>query len=97
MGAGQVHRRRLPAQAHSPLSRIYAQSTGTDSGAHGHGSVAVAGGGADQAGFHMVVLCKVPIDLALVIELAKVEVGFYPINIFYYQQPVAACFRFWRH
>jgi GntR family transcriptional regulator/MocR family aminotransferase len=44
------------------------------------------------AGFHMVVLCKVPIDVPLVIELAKVEVGLYPINIFYYQQPLAGLF-----
>ena len=39
------------------------------------------------AGFHMVVLCKVPIDTALVIELArKVEVGLYSIEGFFYQQ-----------
>jgi GntR family transcriptional regulator/MocR family aminotransferase len=36
----------------------------------------------------MVVLCKVPIDVPLVIELAKkVEVGLYAIDSFYYQQP----------
>ncbi|PTT62203.1 DNA-binding protein, partial [Pseudomonas sp. HMWF007] len=41
-----------------------------------------------SAGFHMAVLCKVPIDLPLVIELAKrVEVGLYSIDIFYDQQP----------
>jgi GntR family transcriptional regulator/MocR family aminotransferase len=41
-----------------------------------------------SAGFHMAVLCKVPIDLPLVIELAKkVEVGLYAISGFYYQQP----------
>ena len=41
-----------------------------------------------SAGFHMAVFCKVPIDLPLVIELAKkVEVGLYSINGFYYQQP----------
>lgn len=35
----------------------------------------------------MVVLCKVPIDLALIIELArKVEVGLYSIEGFFYQQ-----------
>jgi len=34
-----------------------------------------------------VVLCKVPIDVALVIELAKkVEVGLYAIDSFFYQQ-----------
>jgi GntR family transcriptional regulator/MocR family aminotransferase len=39
------------------------------------------------AGFHMVVLCKVPIDIALVIELAKkVEVGLYSIEGFFYQR-----------
>jgi GntR family transcriptional regulator/MocR family aminotransferase len=39
------------------------------------------------AGFHLVVMCKVPIDLALVIELAKkVEVGLYSIEAFYFQQ-----------
>ena len=42
-----------------------------------------------SAGFHMAVLCKVPIDLPLVIELAKkVEVGLYSIDGFHYQQPV---------
>ena len=41
-----------------------------------------------SAGFHMAVFCKVPIDLPLVIELAKkVEVGLYAISGFYYQQP----------
>lgn len=41
-----------------------------------------------SAGFHMAVLCKVPVDLPLVIELAKkVEVGLYAISGFYYQQP----------
>jgi GntR family transcriptional regulator/MocR family aminotransferase len=41
-----------------------------------------------SAGFHMAVLCKVPIDLPLVIELAKkVEVGLYSIKGFYHQQP----------
>jgi GntR family transcriptional regulator/MocR family aminotransferase len=39
------------------------------------------------AGFHMVVLCKVPIDLALIIELArKVEIGLYSIEGFFYQR-----------
>ncbi|MNG41059.1 hypothetical protein D3C84_1299920 [compost metagenome] len=32
-------------------------------------------------------MCKVPVDLALVIELAKkVEVGLYSIEAFYFQQ-----------
>ncbi|UWF51741.1 PLP-dependent aminotransferase family protein [Pseudomonas sp. N3-W] len=44
-----------------------------------------------SAGFHMAVLCKVPMDLALVIELAKkVEVGLYAIDSFFYQQPPRA-------
>jgi GntR family transcriptional regulator/MocR family aminotransferase len=39
----------------------------------------------------MAVLCKVPMDLALVIELAKkVEVGLYAIDSFFYQQPPRA-------
>ena len=34
----------------------------------------------------MVVMCKVPIDIPLVIELAKkVEVGLYSIDTFFYQ------------
>ncbi|HWH89674.1 MAG TPA: PLP-dependent aminotransferase family protein [Pseudomonas sp.] len=41
-----------------------------------------------SAGFHMAVFCKVPIDLPLVIGLAKkVEVGLYAISGFYDQQP----------
>jgi len=41
-----------------------------------------------SAGFHMAVFCKVPINLPLVMELAKkVEVGLYAISGFYYQQP----------
>ena len=39
------------------------------------------------AGFHMAVLCKVPVDIPLVIELAKkVEVGLYSLDSFFYQQ-----------
>ena len=39
------------------------------------------------AGFHMAVLCKVPVDIPLVIELAKkVEVGLYALDSFFYQQ-----------
>ncbi|WP_223434582.1 MULTISPECIES: PLP-dependent aminotransferase family protein [unclassified Pseudomonas] len=39
------------------------------------------------AGFHMVLMCKVPIDMPLLIELAKkVEVGLYSIDTFYYQR-----------
>jgi GntR family transcriptional regulator/MocR family aminotransferase len=45
------------------------------------------------AGFHMAVLCKVPIDVALVIELAKkVEVGLYAIDSFFYQEAPQAGF-----
>jgi GntR family transcriptional regulator/MocR family aminotransferase len=41
----------------------------------------------------MVVMCKVPIDIPLVIELAKkVEVGLYAIDSFYYQQAPKAGF-----
>ncbi|RON09687.1 DNA-binding protein [Pseudomonas brassicacearum] len=39
------------------------------------------------AGFHMVLLCKVDVDVPLVIELAKeVDVGLYGLSDFYYQQ-----------
>jgi GntR family transcriptional regulator/MocR family aminotransferase len=39
------------------------------------------------AGFHMTLRCKTPIDMPLLVELAKkVEVGLYPIEPFYYQQ-----------
>ncbi|MCK1789246.1 PLP-dependent aminotransferase family protein [Pseudomonas violetae] len=39
------------------------------------------------AGFHLVLMFKVPIDMPLLVELAKkVEVGLYPIEGFYYQQ-----------
>ena len=39
------------------------------------------------AGFHMVLMCKVPVDLTLVVDLArKVEVGLYPIAPFFYQR-----------
>jgi GntR family transcriptional regulator/MocR family aminotransferase len=46
------------------------------------------------AGFHMVVMCKVPMDIPLVIELAKkVEVGLYAIDSFFYQEaPKAGLF-----
>ncbi len=41
------------------------------------------------AGFHMAVLCKVPMDLALVIELAKkAEVGLYSLDGFFNEAPV---------
>lgn len=41
------------------------------------------------AGFHMAVLCRVPIDLALVIELAKkAEVGLYSLDGFFHETPV---------
>jgi GntR family transcriptional regulator/MocR family aminotransferase len=41
------------------------------------------------AGFHLAVLCKVPIDLALVIELAKkAEVGLYRLDGFFNAAPV---------
>jgi GntR family transcriptional regulator/MocR family aminotransferase len=41
------------------------------------------------AGFHMAVLCKVPMDLALVIELArKAEVGLYSLAGFFNDVPV---------
>ncbi|WP_460141876.1 MocR-like pyridoxine biosynthesis transcription factor PdxR [Pseudomonas sp. S2_E01] len=39
------------------------------------------------AGFHISLRCKVPIDMQLLVELArKVEVGLYPIAPFYYQR-----------
>ena len=41
-----------------------------------------------DAGFHMVLLFKVPVDLPLLIELArKVEVGLYPLDPFYFREP----------
>ncbi|WP_214512705.1 MocR-like pyridoxine biosynthesis transcription factor PdxR [Pseudomonas brassicacearum] len=41
------------------------------------------------AGFHMAVLCKVPMDLSLVIELAKkAEVGLYSLDGFFNEAPV---------
>jgi GntR family transcriptional regulator/MocR family aminotransferase len=41
------------------------------------------------AGFHMAMLCKVPIDLPLVIELAKkAEVGLYSLDGFFHAAPV---------
>ncbi len=51
------------------------------------------------AGFHMAVLCKVPMDLALVIELAKkAEVGLYSLDGFFQRGPGAAgpVLWFWR-
>jgi len=40
-----------------------------------------------QAGFHMVLLAKVPMDIGLLIELAKkVEVGLYALDPFFYQE-----------
>lgn len=40
------------------------------------------------AGFHMAALCKVPVNIPLLLELAKkVEVGLYPCTAFY-QEPV---------
>ncbi|QJI28785.1 PLP-dependent aminotransferase family protein [Pseudomonas sp. ADAK18] len=41
------------------------------------------------AGFHMAALCKVPVNIPLLIELArKVEVGLYPLNVFFHETPV---------
>ena len=40
-----------------------------------------------SAGFHLVLLFKVEVDVALVIDLAKkVEVGLYGLDDFFYQQ-----------
>ncbi|AZE17123.1 Transcriptional regulator, GntR family domain [Pseudomonas chlororaphis subsp. aureofaciens] len=40
------------------------------------------------AGFHMAALCKVPVNIPLLLELAKkVEVGLYPLHGFYDQEP----------
>jgi GntR family transcriptional regulator/MocR family aminotransferase len=41
------------------------------------------------AGFHMAALCKVAMDIPLLIELAKkVEVGLYPLDVFFHDTPV---------
>ncbi|MBT2372242.1 PLP-dependent aminotransferase family protein [Pseudomonas fluorescens] len=41
------------------------------------------------AGFHMAALCKVPVDIPLLMELARqVEVGLYPLNVFFHEAPV---------
>ena len=41
------------------------------------------------AGFHMAALCKVPVDVALLIELARqVDVGLYPLDVFYHDAAV---------
>jgi GntR family transcriptional regulator/MocR family aminotransferase len=43
------------------------------------------------AGFHMAALCKVPVDVPLLIELARqVEVGLYPLAVFFHDAPVRA-------
>lgn len=41
------------------------------------------------AGFHMAALCKVPVDVSLLIALAReVEVGLYPLDVFFHDAPV---------
>ncbi|MCJ7956500.1 MAG: PLP-dependent aminotransferase family protein [Pseudomonas sp.] len=41
------------------------------------------------AGFHMAALCKVPMDIPLLMELARrVEVGVYPVDVFFHDTPV---------
>jgi GntR family transcriptional regulator/MocR family aminotransferase len=41
------------------------------------------------AGFHMAALCKVPVNIPLLMELArKVEVGLYPLSVFFHEAPV---------
>ena len=41
------------------------------------------------AGFHMAALCKVPVDVPLLIALAReVEVGLYPLDVFFHDAPV---------
>lgn len=41
------------------------------------------------AGFHMAALCKVPVNIPLLMELArKVEVGLYPLSVFFHDAPV---------
>ncbi|MBY8947860.1 MULTISPECIES: PLP-dependent aminotransferase family protein [unclassified Pseudomonas] len=41
------------------------------------------------AGFHMAALCKVPVNIPLLMELARqVEVGLYPLDVFFHDTPV---------
>jgi GntR family transcriptional regulator/MocR family aminotransferase len=41
------------------------------------------------AGFHMAALCKVPVNIPLLMELARqVEVGLYPLDVFFHDVPV---------
>lgn len=41
------------------------------------------------AGFHMAALCKVPVNIPLLMELARrVEVGVYPVDVFFHDTPV---------
>ncbi|KAA8563441.1 HTH-type transcriptional regulatory protein GabR [Pseudomonas extremaustralis] len=41
------------------------------------------------AGFHMAALCKVPVDIPLLMALARqVEVGLYPLNVFFHDTPI---------
>ena len=41
------------------------------------------------AGFHLAALCKVPVNIPLLIERARqVEVGLYPLDVFFHQAPV---------
>ncbi|MDQ0981470.1 MocR-like pyridoxine biosynthesis transcription factor PdxR [Pseudomonas synxantha] len=40
------------------------------------------------AGFHMAALCKVPVDITLLIEMARqAGVGLYPLDVFYHDAP----------
>jgi GntR family transcriptional regulator/MocR family aminotransferase len=40
-------------------------------------------------GFHMAALCKVPVDIALLMRLAReAEVGLYPLDVFFHAAPV---------
>ncbi|EFQ63522.1 regulatory protein GntR, HTH [Pseudomonas fluorescens WH6] len=41
------------------------------------------------AGFHMAALCKVPVDIALLMGLARqADVGLYPLDVFFHDAPV---------
>jgi len=41
------------------------------------------------AGFHMAALCKVAVDIPLLVELArKADVGLYPLSVFFHEAPV---------
>ncbi|MFV3015394.1 PLP-dependent aminotransferase family protein, partial [Pseudomonas sp. KHB2.9] len=41
------------------------------------------------AGFHMAALCKVPVNIALLMQLARqVDVGLYPLDVFFHDTPV---------